>query len=247
MALPTVHKKSWIGLAYDIANPPAGGSRTDDNRTSLRAIMRYMQIYYSEILTDELERKKQGILGFKVDDRFYNDLGCLPLTSVDKAECGCTIAGCTILRTDTMPKILTLFGKLMVAYVGDVDKQTPFTKTTAENVNASMRSRFGANLIHWYFKNDYIYIVIPKSKADLLISCINVQAITEDITAVMRQCRQDGSTFTPCFDIWSEEVNIPDRFLNRIRHAIWRNEMGLQLQAPHDDVNDGADIPKNQP
>ena len=236
--MANVVDKSWIGLAHDIRNVASGGRSVDDNKFSLRQIMFWIRMCYAELLESELEKKKLGLLGFRIDESLINDLGCVPLTEVDKSECGCYKTGCVVLRTPKLPKFMSLLGKLQITYVGGIDKQNPFVMTSAENVNTQISSRFGANLIYWYWKNDYIYVVTPAIES--ILSCINVQGITSDFTAVVPQCGSDGTITTPCFDIWSTEVNIADKYIHRISLEILKNKMGVMLAIPSDEVNDGA-------
>lgn len=229
--------KSWIGLAHDIRNVASGGSTNDDNKTSLRQIMFWIRTYYADLIVTEIEKKSLGILNFNIDENLFNDLGCIPLIEVDAAECGCSSTGCVVLRTPKVPKILSILGKMQIRYVGGIDRSYPFTKTTPENLRGKRNNRFGSNTTYWWWKNDYIYVSPPVVNS--ILDCINIQAITEDFAAVMPQCGQ-GKIITPCYDIWSVEAPIPDKYIRLIRQNILTNELNIMVPIPVDKTNDGA-------
>lgn len=236
----TPAETSYMGLAHDIRNIASGGISVDDNRWSIRQIIFWIKTYYAEIIEEEIEKKSRGILNYKIDNTIVNDLGCIPLEKADKADCGCYKIGCTVLRTQPLPKIYSFFGKPMITYVGGIDKQSSYVMSTPQNVSAATANRFGASNIYWYFQNDRVYIVVPKSMADIIVSCINIQAITQDTTATMPQCgSKAGATKEVCFDYWSES-GIPLKYLNRIRQSILTREMSAMAQSPTDKINNGT-------
>lgn len=234
-----VSTKSWWGLASNIISIADGMSKSDDTKYSIRQVIFWIKIYFSDILADELEKKKQGIMNFKIDPYFINDLGCVPLEQADEADCDCAKSGCTVLRTPILPKFVSIFGKSMITYIGNINKQEPFTFTIAENVKGQSQNRFTSQTFMAYLKNDRVYAVIPKSKADSILSCINIQGITEDVTAVVQQCGENTRVDT-CFDLWSEDVPIPEKYIRRITLDILQKEMGISMQITADKINDGS-------
>ena len=236
-----LNQYSYMGLAMNIVQIASNNRATDDTPLSVRQIIFWIKNTFSEIMANDIERKKQGLLNFSIDPFFVNDLGCIPVFEMSDSDCGCIRSGCKVYATNPLPKFMALFGEPMIQYVGDINGKSPYNKTTARGASGTVTNRFMRNSISYYYSRDRIYIVIPPDRADVaVIKCINVQAVTDDIMATTPQCGDNGEIVDVCFDIWSEEANIPKRYINAITENIIQKYIGVQLQAPEDKKNDGS-------
>lgn len=145
--------------------------------------------------------KQDANKGYTPDSYIIQDLGCVPLTLVDPAECCDVSVGCTILKTEkAIPSIIELHHQQLLTRVGSVDKtQAPFDVIPYERVPYEQYNKFTRNRIKAYMMNNggYMYFVVPNDKTKLL-KYVNIQGVFEDPeqVAVFSPC---GSTTAACY------------------------------------------------
>jgi hypothetical protein len=167
-------------------------------------------------------------------DQFYQDLGCINMIPVDKAEC-CTIGlDCDVLRSEVkIPNIIRLKERYGLK-ISAVDRQTRFTIILPERVPFLGNTKFPQLGVKVYFLNGYIYI--PES---LDIRAINVRAILEK--------PENAKTFIcdgeACYTNDSEYPLTSD-MLDLITRDVLSTELSFLMKMIPDETNDGSD--KNQ-
>src|SRR5574343_483169 len=104
---------SLKSIIYDIRNTARNGGIVDDERISYRQVKEWVNEYRALLIRRDLEK------GRTISDNIGQDLGCVELIEVDKAEC-CNIESlCTIKRTRLqLPQPLELTDMDAITYVG---------------------------------------------------------------------------------------------------------------------------------
>jgi hypothetical protein len=164
-------------------------------------------------------------------DQFYQDLGCINMIKVDKAEC-CTIGlDCEVLRTEVkIPPIIRLKERYGLK-ISAVDRQTRFTIVLPERSPFLGNTKFPQLGLKVYFLNGYIYI--PET---LDIRALNVRAILEK--------PENAKTFIcdgeACYTNNSDYPMTAD-MIDLITKDIMSTELNILMKMIPDETNDGTD------
>lgn len=128
---------------------------------------------------------------------FIQDLGCIPLESVDSAEC-CTVeSGCNVVRTTLiLPDPVRLKGLEDFVFVGGIDKITRYTMSIPEEVGYLQYSKYSKNDPRYYYMNKRAYLYnVPEG-------FVNIRGIFADPREAARfnlcegaNCYTDDSKF----------------------------------------------------
>jgi hypothetical protein len=168
-------------------------------------------------------------------DQFYQDLGCIKMIKVDKAEY-CTIGlDCDVLRTEfKIPAIIRLKEKYGLK-ISAVDRQTRFTIILPERSPFLSNTKFPQLGVKVYFLNGYIYI--PET---IDIRAINVRAILEK--------PEQAKTFIcdgeACYTNNSDYPMTAD-MIDLITKDIMNTELSVLMKMIPDEANDGSDKVQN--
>lgn len=168
------------------------------------------------------------------NDQFYQDLGCINLIPVDKAEC-CELAlDCNILRSELkIPKLIRLNNRLPIK-ISAIDNQTRFTLILPERTPFLGHTKFPQMGVKVYWLNNYLYV--PET---LDIRAIKVRGILENPT--------DAKTFVcageACYTDHTDYPLTAD-MLDLITKDVMGNELRYLLSTVPDDTNDGQNINK---
>lgn len=142
-----------------------------------------------------------------VDPEIIQDLGCVSVIAVDRAECCDLDIGCNFLRTTLkIPGFIELHQKPLLTRVGPIDKiNRPYQLISYERIPFEFYNKFTKSQIKAFLmnNNDYLYLAIDKDNIlSKSLTKINIQGVFEDPTDVQRfqtcsgtVCYSDDSTF----------------------------------------------------
>ena len=219
-------------IAYSIYNTAKGGGvASDDTRLNIALIKYWVQYYRNFMIPIATDYGKIYM------PELVQDLGCVALTEVDKAECaavgGTTITwGCNIMKA-TIPALVDMPKDRGLVFVGLINKQTPIEVCTAENVGLSKHRLISNNKPKAYRIGTTIYVDAPAEKR---MSYINVRGIFEDPTKV-ETCTAGGSC--ACFNEDTDQYPMPDTLIPKITELIMTKELQMALTVVDDKNNDG--------
>lgn len=104
---------------------------------------------------------------------FTQDLGAIPIVSVDSAECEDVLSGCKVYKTDrTLPNPIRLKNNADFTFVGAIDKITSYTKILPQEVPLLEFNKYSTDR-RYYYMNDYIYVTDK-------VKYINVRGVFDD-------------------------------------------------------------------
>lgn len=220
--MESTNSKSLAGIAIGTINVIRGGVTTDDSNTPpLRLVMWQVEYYRMKAISDWAEAHRFEPL----DPQLQSDLGCLPLETVDMAECECIKWGCNVKKVK-LPKFIFHAGRVQIGFIGLIDKRTRFViAANPQAIKAMMESRFAnPDAIYGYIIGQNLYVV---TKADMTLLCyVNVRGWLE----------RPSEEAAGCFDIWSEDYPIDAKFIPYITRSIMEEYLGVE-QIPHDHKN----------
>jgi hypothetical protein len=211
-------------IVYNLLNIIEGGRLSDDavvpSFNQLSFIVDYKRAQY--IRQDQTKN-------YYDNDQFYQDLGCINMIKVDKAEC-CTInLDCEVLRTEVkIPNLLRIENKLALK-ANAIDRQTRFTIILPERSPFLGHTKFPQLGLKMYWLNGYLYI--PET---MDIRAINVRGILANPA--------DAKTFVcdgeACYSNSSDYPLTPD-MLDLITKDILSTELKMLISIAPDESNDG--------
>jgi len=211
----------------------AGGVPTDDERWSQRHIQYLIHNYRHEFIWHNAFLRNNFVP--EIDPQTVQDMGCVPLCTVDKSECPTLPVGCCIKKAANIPKFVDLPDMQGATYVGTIDKQHPYSNIDRRLLNDRLSLRFGKDTNFWYMIQQSLYVVTRNSE----LNWINIAGIFEDPTTV---CQYTNGGNPCCFDIFTSDYPAPRRMLEDIQQAIIENEIKVFLTTIPDEVNDSAGI-----
>lgn len=209
-------------IVYNLLNIISAGRLHDDFSPSfnqLSFIVDYKRAQY--IRQDQTKN-------YYDNDQFYQDLGCINMIKVDKAEC-CTIGlDCEVLRTEVkIPNLLRIENKLALK-ASAIDRQTRFTIILPERSPFLGHTKFPQLGLKMYWLNGYLYI--PET---MNIRAINVRGMLANPSdAKSFVC--DGEA---CYSNSSDYPITPD-LLDLITKDILSTELKVLISIAPDEAND---------
>ena len=220
-------------LSYDLLLTLSGGTLSDDFDIDKRQVYYWIANTRARLLSNELNRNRS------IHPVYIQDLGCVGLETVDRAECCDIDICCDILRTDQdVPAPVELYNKETITRVASLDKiEKPYTLIPYARAPYVGSGRFNSQRIFAFYRNNRVYLVFNSEnyKAKLLQK-INIQGVFEDpsLAAAFTNC--DGS---PC---WTPDSQYPisKKMVNYLKNEILKSELNI-LKIPSDTTNDGAD------
>jgi hypothetical protein len=214
-------------LSYNILNIARGGLSSDDDRLNIRQIKFWIK-YYRAIFI-----KKDVVEGSVVDPQLIQDLGCLKLQEVDKADCPTNIWEENIKRVE-IPKLIDLPARLAITWVGLIDKQTPIVLAEPSVVYFKRYQRFTGDMRRAYFIGKYIYVTDPFNED---ICEINLRGIFDNPTEIS-YTSQDGTE-----ECWTDDRDypIPLSYVSMITSTIMERELQMTVASTNDEINDSRE------
>jgi hypothetical protein len=138
-----------------------------------------------------------------IDPAFIQDLGCIPLEVVDRAECCEISADCYIVRTALeLPGTIEKHNETSHTRVGPIDKmQKPYSLVPYERAVYAGNGRFNNNAIFAFLRNKRIYLV-SNNRLIKHMEYLNVQGVFEEprkaadfVTCDNKPCYTDNSQY----------------------------------------------------
>jgi len=211
-------------IVYNILNLHSGGRLSDDFIPSYNQVAFMVKYVRALLIRRDLDQN------WHIHQDYSQDLGCLNLIKVDKAECCEIDLDCDILRTEVkLPKFLRLKNRLAITYVGSIDKQNAFDVILPQRAPYIKYSKYTSKVPRVYYLNGYIYV---PDNHDL--ASINVRGILEN--------PKDANGFLcgdePCYTTESE-FPLPADMIQPLIELILSKEMAYMLRTAPDSENDG--------
>lgn len=219
-------------LSYNILNIARGGLSSDDDRLNIRQIkfwIKYYRAYFVKQLSLKESLRDVAIL----DPQLVQDLGCLHLEEVDKADCPDALWGQNIKRVE-VPKLIDIPLDKSITFVGLIDKITPIIIGNPNTSYFKSHQRFTGNMRRAYFIGKYLYVTDPFNED---ICKVNVRGIFDDPTQVSYT---DGDGDVQCYKD-DEEYPMPMSFIPEITTAIMQRELQMTINGTNDEINDSRE------
>lgn len=214
-------------LTYNVLNIARGGLSSDDDRLNERQIAFWIGYYRARKIYEE----SRG--GRSIDPQLLQDLGCLELKKVDKANCPEVLWGCGVKRV-AIPKVVDLPKNRGIAWIGLVDKQEPIILSSPDVLYFRDKQRFTGNMRKAYFIGGYLYVTDALNED---IKWINVRGVFDDPLAIeTKDADGNGQCIT-----WEDEYPMPEHYISDIVQRIMQYELNMSIRAVNDEVNDSRE------
>jgi len=170
---------------------------TDDESLSERQIGFDFENARARFLRNEFNKNRS------IDPAFVQDLGCVPMETVDRAECCEISVDCFIVRTAVeIPGTIEKWNETSITRVGPIDKmQRPFSFVPYERAVYSGNGQFNTNTVFAFLRNKRIYLT-SQSRLIKHITNINIQGVFEEpkiaasfVDCDNKPCYTDNSTY----------------------------------------------------
>lgn len=224
--MPTLNE-----IVYNIRNIARGGISTDDDTISNEQIKFWVRYHRARLVLESSIKMPH------LEPQLYQDLGCLPLTEVDKADCPTTLIWGEGIKVTTIPDFISaLPANKAIGFIGLCDKQTPITLTFPDVAGLSKYKKYTSNLLRAYFIGNKIYVYSNNCCGeDKDICFINVRGIFENPMDV-EYTRSDGT----CYQLTSDnQYPIPESYVDKLTNEIIKREIQPLFAGMQDELNDG--------
>lgn len=228
--MPTLNE-----IIYNIRNVPNGGYSTRSQKLSDRQIANWVRYHRVALITEDLETRQV------IDPTWEQDLGCLNLSEIDKANCPQHIWGEKV-KTVKIPQLIKVRPKgagliQTLTFVGKIDKVTPIpidiygygklSQFTMYAPKAKIRASIIGNQIYISGTDEDLNDIV----SEMGLCAINVRGIFADPLGI-ESCGEKK-----CFD-WDKDCYPIDEHLEKILYErIWQREMQITINSPQDRVN----------
>jgi hypothetical protein len=216
-------------IIYDVLNK-IRPRRSDEEPLSKRQMAFDIGVLRARFLRNEFNKNRT------IDPAFVQDLGCIPLEAVDRAECCEVDTGCHVVRTTMqIPGTIEQHNSTTLTRVGPVDKlQIRYSLVPYERAPFVSTGRFNQKQVYAYLKNKYIYLVSADPNIKHLAH-VNVQGVFEDPRAAIDFVTCDNA---PCY---SDDGSYPINkwLVDAIIRQLIQDYSPASL-APTDVTNDAA-------
>lgn len=223
-------------IAADIENIATSGSLPTDYRIERAQILFWIDEIRAVLIAQDIGKRKD------ISDTWIQPITCLNLIEVDKSECCEVTTDCKIIRTElTIPSTIETNSDNSIVRITD-NLGNIISRTNVFEVNYNEYSKYSKNNTKWYFKNDYIYVLINDLE-EVTIESINVYGIWESPSELRNYISCGGNT---CFDA---NTTYPCSFkmANDITNIILKTKIYPFIQLPQDTTNDNSDRFNNTP
>lgn len=147
-------------LIYDIKNLCYAGLGNQDSIISDKQIAHWINVERLSLIQKYFEKRRL------FDPSLIQDLGCIEVNCIDKAEC-CNICintdehvyrSVSTIPTPISTPSYSLTNPVLLSYVGLITYDTPFEFTSLAITNWSKYNKYTKNVIRAYYRNGYIYL-----------------------------------------------------------------------------------------
>ena len=219
-------------LAYNILNIARGGLSSDDDRLNIRQIKFWIKYYRTAVIKDEgLKQSLRDVA--LLDPQLVQDLGCVKLEEVDKADCDTYHWGQKVKRA-AIPKLVDLPLDKSITFVGLINKITPIILVSPDVAYFKAQQRFTGGMRRAYFIGEYLYVTDPFNED---ICHVNVRGIFDDPTTI-NYTNEDGTQV--CYED-SSQYPMPMSYISKITTEIMQKELQMTVTATNDEINDSRE------
>jgi hypothetical protein len=219
-----------------IRNLPRGGQGDfDDNAYTDRQIAFIVNYYRAKLVQQDIDRGSYLT-------QFYNQtLGKVKLIRATKIECGdmdCEV-GNYILRSEfEIPKAIDTKDKNLITYVGTVDGNLPYQRTTFQEATFDKYAKYTGRRTKYYELNNYIYIINPPTNN---LKYITIIGVFEDPIKVneFKKVACDSNDY--CFNPFDMEYPMGMKYIDTIYKLITATEFRFNHILQYDTSNNSKD------
>ena len=226
-------------IVTNILNLKSGGIRSDDDSFSKRQMIFIVNYIRAKLIKEALDRKQEA------SREWVQDLGCVLVQSVDKAECCDIKTNCFVLRTvDKIPAPVRSKLGNTITYVGRVDKGEVFPLERFHRHEWQPFDKWTSNVQVSYYHNGYLYVT-----KNNILSHINVHGIFENPMEVSRYnvCDSSGTvTGQTCYEAIEDDYPVDIAMVDTITEIAMKREALYQVKMPQDLINDSVDDTKTE-
>jgi hypothetical protein len=211
-------------IVYNILNLMQGGRISDDFLPSYQQMSFIVDYKRAQYLRQDQTKN------YFDNDFYYQDLGCLELVKVDRAECCEIDLGCDILKTKIKLPDPLRFEQRLAIKVNAIDKATRFQIILPERAQFVSSSKYGSFAVRCYWLNGYLYFPFNEE-----LTRINVREVLAKPTDAKQFICGDGPCFTD-----NSEYPLPADIIDLITKDIINTEAKALLLTEHDTENDAT-------
>jgi len=185
--------------------------------------------------------RKEQIKNRSIDSNLIQDLGCVPVSLVEKIPANCCdiSIGCQILRTDNpIPNAIELKHGQMITRVGSIDfMNIPIHFMEYDAAVYYGNGRFNSKALGAFLRDGYLYLIFKSGNYHKLLEKINIQGVFEDPTQAATFVTCDG---VPCFS-WDTEYPINAWMWQTLIKPAVINELKSKRMLFRDEENNSKD------
>jgi hypothetical protein len=215
--------------AYNIRNIARGGQGdSDDERINIKQVKFWINGYRSSGMFQITDYGKD------IDPQLVQDLGIVPLVSVDKADSQCPDVqwGCTIKKV-VLPKLIDFPNLRALSYVGKINKQSPFIVNYPDVAAYKAATRFGKLSNRAFLIGQNLYLTLVGD--DVNLEYINIRGVFDEPEMV--EAYPSEGCEAKCYDSSVDAYPMPFRLYEYVLTSILRNELNWTEQAVNDELN----------
>lgn len=227
-------------IAYTIIKlAQGGGIPSDDSRLNPRQVYAWVAYYRAKLMYDLKEKLKKD----NQIDQYVQDLGCIKLVCVDKADCcdgAIKIYDFYKKLEKPLPKLLPLPGMKALYFVGLIDKVTSIPVGNAFKAKYQKYDTFAKRQRFCWTIGQQVYFDLPPTDD---LEYVNIRAIFENPEDANAYTCGGIDPLNPCVD-GDAEYPIPGYLIQPMMEAIMKNELNLTIKTSgmQDTRNDGQEI-----
>jgi hypothetical protein len=218
-------------LIFNIKNIIEKGVTQRSLKITNAQVAMWFKYYRAKLISDILKDTRTNVSNYE------QDLGCVELECVDRAECCDLRLEEGILRTKKrIPSLIQSNDFNGITFVGLIDKQTPIQFNSAQQAYWRKFSRFTKYKRTAFYMNDYIYISDAQSPTRL--THINIRGVFED----PEQAHEFNNCTEDCVDFYDSEFPMDGSLVPVINELIFTKELNIYSNAKEDNTNNGTDV-----
>jgi hypothetical protein len=216
-------------MVFNIRNSPNRGKATRATAYSNRQIAFWIRAVRNFLITKDVEKNRS------IHVAYEQDLGCVPLTKVDQADCPQALWG-KVVRKCVIPEILEIQHNAGLAFFGLIDKRTRIyiPSTQFGSLDDFIPFRKKNQDYMGYMIGNTIYVYGNDPKVEKLEWC-NVRGIFKDPTLVTT-CAQAGIA-PVCYDPETDCYPVPGDLEQTLYDLVFEKYILKFANAPEDTEN----------
>jgi hypothetical protein len=212
-------------IVYNLLNIYEAGRLNDDFTPSYQQMSFIVDYKRAEYIRQDQTKN------YFDSEQFYQDLGCVSVIKVDKAECCEVDFGCDVARTSIqIPAFLRLSNRYGLK-ISAVDKTSRFQQILPERTAFYKDRKYPSMTIPFYIINNYIYFPYTENMVE-----VNVRAILSEPEKAKTFVCSGSACYTD-----DSEYPISEDMINLINKDVFTTEIKMLMMTVVDKENDGQD------